>query len=71
MKDELDFALNEVERIKSESEIMIDEETKRINQSKQAEMEKNIEILRLENEQKNKKIRARSCKKDSVRAKKI
>lgn len=70
VKDELDFALNEVERIKSESEIMIDEETKRINQSKQAEMEKNIEILRLENEQKIKKLEQEAAKKIQLEQKK-
>ena len=63
IQDELDFAMNEVERIKSEAEIMIDEEKRRLHQSKQAEMEKNIEILRLENEQKIKKLEQEAVKK--------
>ena len=63
IQNELEFAMSEVERIKSESEIIIDEEKRKLNQSKQAEMEKNIEIIRLENEQKIKRLEQEAVKK--------
>lgn len=63
IQGELDFAISEKERIKSEAEIMIDEEKKRIHESKQAEIEKNIEILTLEYEHKIKKLEQEAEKK--------
>lgn len=52
IKNELDLRMSEIKKLEMEAEKIIDEEKRKINEAKQLEMEKNIEILRLENEQK-------------------
>lgn len=52
IENELAVRMAEIKKLELEAEKIIDEEKRKINEAKQLEMEKNIEILRLENEQK-------------------
>lgn len=52
IKNELDIRMSEIKKLEAEASKIIDDEKRKINETKQFEMEKNIEILRLENEQK-------------------
>lgn len=63
IKKELESGMREIQRLKLEAEKTIDEEKRKIHENKQFEMEKNIEILRLENEQRIKVLEQEADKK--------
>lgn len=70
IKNELDVRMSEIKKLEVEASKIIDDEKRKINETKQLEMEKNIEILRLENEQRIKALEQEAYNKVKLEQKK-
>lgn len=63
---ELESGMKEIQRLKSEAEKILDDEKRKVHENKQLEMEKNIEIMRLEYEHKIKSLEQEADKKTQL-----